>query len=496
MTRFLIPFPAAVPLISCVDDPYQDEAVKSEDGKTDSSALGVFLDADVRRQARHRLVVGRQARRSRIAAALHGRPAQRHERGRSHRQGRRSPNIVRRPRSSGKTQITYTREAARRLGQAQRTCRRRSTLKLPLDISYAGQEAFATKYKHDCVDCGAHDVDAGSMFYYFRPNASGCTLAAADVDTVDGHARAEPGADDRQVPRVQQGLGGQHAQRRRDLRQVRRRRDDGERRRHRRVQRVRRRDEDRARDAQPHHGPGDVPSSPGVDAPDIEFNATLPDGKKIKVVALLTDNVRTASSRPAFRARYEALSTRADFIVYNGHAGLGTNVRALAAAGKWVAGPVRRRLHERLRHVRVHRRRAQPRAQGRQPRRHDRLQVHRHRQQRRCRRSSHELADTSMAMFRGLLALRRRRRPTSRSSRNIDSSQLVLVTGEQDNTFTPGGGGTPTPWAGLNDERHASRATPSKTLDDADARGGQLRVRDDRHRRRRPLRPRRQRADD
>ena len=46
----------------------------------------------------------------------------------------------------------------------------------------------------------------------------------------------------------------------------------------------------------------------------------------------------TASQNPTFRARYESLSTRADFIVYNGHAGLGSNIRALASAGKWVAG--------------------------------------------------------------------------------------------------------------------------------------------------------------
>ena len=50
-----------------------------------------------------------------------------------------------------------------------------------------------------------------------------------------------------------------------------------------------------------------------------------------------------------------------------------------------------------------------------------------------------------------------RRRPTSRSSRNVDSSQVVIVTGEQDNTFTPGGGGQPQPWAGLND--HGAVAT-------------------------------------
>ena len=40
-----------------------------------------------------------------------------------------------------------------------------------------------------------------------------------------------------------------------------------------------------------------------------------PTARRSTVVALLTDNVNTGLQQPAFRARYEALSTRADFIV-------------------------------------------------------------------------------------------------------------------------------------------------------------------------------------
>src|SRR4029079_8312326 len=80
----------------------------------------------------------------------------------------------------GKTQITYTAKLPviwnKRNGPPTSI-----DLKLPLDISYSGQEAFATKYKDKCVDFGAHDVDSGSMFYYFRPRNSGCNLAAADI---------------------------------------------------------------------------------------------------------------------------------------------------------------------------------------------------------------------------------------------------------------------------------------------------------------------------
>jgi hypothetical protein len=69
--------------------------------------------------------------------------------------------------------------------------------------------------------------------------------------------------------------------------------------------------------------------------PDITFSGKLPGGETIEIVSFLVDNIRTTSA--AFNARYEALSTRADMIAYNGHAGLGQNVQALARKGRWVA---------------------------------------------------------------------------------------------------------------------------------------------------------------
>ncbi|MEO6576211.1 MAG: hypothetical protein ABIP89_20315, partial [Polyangiaceae bacterium] len=82
--------------------------------------------------------------------------------------------------------------------------------------------------------------------------------------------------------------------------------------------------------------PPSLPDAPGASAPDVEFSATLVGGRRVKVNALLVDDVSNASD--AFYARYEALSTRADLIAYNGHAGLGQNVRALARKGSFVPG--------------------------------------------------------------------------------------------------------------------------------------------------------------
>jgi len=191
--------------------------------------------------------------------------------------------------------------------------------------------------------------------------------------------------------------------------------------------------------------PATIPTSPGVSTPDIEFSATLPDGKRIHVVALLVDNVREGGA--AFEDRYEALSTRADYIVYNGHAGLGANVRKLASMGRWVAGQyvvvfmngcdtyayvddALFRAHAAVnpgdttgsKHVDI--------ALNAMPS------------------YFSNMADATMAMFRGLLG-HGSPKTYEQIFREVSSSQVILVTGEHDNSFTPGGGGTPTEWDGL-----------------------------------------------
>jgi hypothetical protein len=209
-------------------------------------------------------------------------------------------------------------------------------LTLPKDVSYAGQEAFTAKYNPACVEWGAHDVDAGSMWYYYRPDRSGCQLADADVVKVTAavsvstinstgkypeyhkvwednrlkvvaiFGKYEDGAtssSDAGIAAFNEFVGMmQRTLASYDLVTV----------------------------------PATIPDSPGVANPDISFTGTLPGGRTIEVTALLVDNI--ASTTAEFDARYNALSSRADLIAYNGHAGLGQNVRALARKGNWVSG--------------------------------------------------------------------------------------------------------------------------------------------------------------
>ena len=321
------------PVAGCVEsDPFEGEGIKT-DGKEDASANGVFVDATFEGKL---LTDSSWNDKQTVLDQLMYTVGQLNGFTAVGRVDKAEVTNIQKTTVNGKTQITY--KAKLPVIWDKRTVPGDVDIKLPLDISYAGQEAFATKYKHDCVDWGAHDVDAGSMFYYFRPNASGCNIAAADMHKVTAQLTPSPAQTTGKFPEYNKiwedntlnvvAIFGKY--------------EDGA---------------TSAGDA----GisaynefiaamkselstrnlttvPASVPSSPGVSTPDIEFNATLPDGKKIKVVALLTDNVNAGLQMTAFRQRYESLSTRADFITYNGHAGLGSNIRALAAAGKWVAG--------------------------------------------------------------------------------------------------------------------------------------------------------------
>jgi hypothetical protein len=201
--------------------------------------------------------------------------------------------------------------------------------------------------------------------------------------------------------------------------------------------------------------------------PDIEFRASIGGGKSVHVVALLVDNVRAALETTAFRARYEALSTRADLIVYNGHAGLGSNVRALARYGRWVAGQ----------YVIVFQNGCDTFAYV------DSALNDAHKQINPDDTTGHKyidivtnampsffanMAGASMALFRGL---KKHAEPQTYETifRSVDRSQVVLVSGEQDNVFQPGGGGgAPQPWAGLRDSgtiaRNAEKRWVTPTL--------------------------------
>lgn len=209
------------------------------------------------------------------------------------------------------------------------------TFQLPRAVGYSALEEFTESYMHDCVDWGAHDVTSGVMWYYYRPERSGCQLDEADIvnieATVSESALGTTGRypeyhkvwEDEELRvvaifgKVEEGAtsndGGITAYNN-FVRAIRRQFADND----------------------IIETPEDVPSSPGVEHPDVTIEATLDDGRRVHVVALMVDNVRSAGYE--FDQRYEELSSSADLIIYNGHSGLGANIRALASKGSWVEG--------------------------------------------------------------------------------------------------------------------------------------------------------------
>ena len=209
-------------------------------------------------------------------------------------------------------------------------------LALPKDTSTAGISAFTEKHKHSCVDWGAHEVDTGSMWYYYRPRQNGCDIKPEEVVSVTATAAKSTQNTTKKYPEYHKvwednrlevvaifgkyeanatsgdvGIDGFNsfvAMMKREL---------------------------RALTPTVATTPSNVADTPGPATADVSFEATLADGKVVKVTALLVDAITQVPV--GFDARYESLTPTADVIAYNGHAGLGQNVRALARKGKWAA---------------------------------------------------------------------------------------------------------------------------------------------------------------
>jgi hypothetical protein len=311
------------------------------------------------------------------------------------------------------------------------------TLELPRLGTAAGYTAFTDKYKASCVDWSAHDVTSGSMWYYFRPHASGCQLASEDIvvttatvspsdnSTVGKYPEYDLVWEDNRFEviaifgKYEDGATASS--------------DAG-------IAAYNKFTRD-AKSALTSYGvtstPSNVPYSPGVAMPDITFTATIATGKTLEVTALLVDNVRTAG--PAFDARYADLSGTADFIAYNGHAGLGANVRALAQKGEWIEGQyaiVFMNGCDTFAYIDTYLWDAHAAVNDDDPNGTKYLDIA-------TNAMPSYFASTANATMTFIKALMNFNEPRTYEQifAGVDSAQIVLVSGEEDNSFVPGGGG-------------------------------------------------------
>lgn len=323
------------------------------------------------------------------------------------------------------------------------------TLRLPRDVSSSGQQSFMDKYGHACVDYGAHDVDAGILWYYYRPDRQDCHLEAADIVDVaatvshsdiettgkypeyhevwkDGVLRVvaifgkyEDGATANDA-----GISGYN----RFVRAI--------------------------RDELSGHSlvtePAELPSSVGVETPEIVLRASMGEGRDVEVHAMLVDSIQSADA--TFNARYAELSTRADLIAYNGHSGLGANIRALARKGRWEAEQyvvVFMNGCDTYAYVDAALAEAHAAVNPDDPNGTKHLDI--------VTNAMPSLFSSmpyaTMALVRGLLSYDQPR-TYEQIFEDIDSSQVVLVSGEQDNVYVPGDAPPPPPpggWTGMEE---------------------------------------------
>jgi hypothetical protein len=180
----------AGPLAACTseDDPYEGEIVKDEDGKADTSAAAVFMDMEFDGQL---LTDSSWNAEQTVKDQLLYTIGQLNGKNSVGRLDKVQLTNVVKTTEAGKHQDHLPREDAGLVGQQDQPAVEREA-DVPADMSYAKLDAFATSYGHSCVDFGAHDVDSGSMWYYFRPERSGCTFTAADVFKVTASLTVSP----------------------------------------------------------------------------------------------------------------------------------------------------------------------------------------------------------------------------------------------------------------------------------------------------------------
>ncbi len=208
------------------------------------------------------------------------------------------------------------------------------TLTLPHRIDGAGQTAFMQKYSASCNDGEGASIMLTNYWYHYRPHASGCALDAADVTTTTAAVTVNRGNTTGRYPEYHKvwedgalkvvAVFGKYAKLATDPY------DPGISAYNEFV------DTARATLGDPTTVPANLPPSPGVAAPDVTLEKTFPDGRSVAITAILVDEVQSAPA--TFDKRYAELTPGADVILYDGHAGLGANVRALATKGQFFPG--------------------------------------------------------------------------------------------------------------------------------------------------------------
>jgi hypothetical protein len=266
---------------------------------------------------------------------------------------------------SGRKRVRY--HAAMPVGVGSKTSVPKTfSFRLPLDVSDAGQSAFTTKYSRQtdndpnirCAAWEGHELSSGNMWYYYRPNQPKCKLEAADIMVAPSSIVASPDNRNNSYPEYDKiwadnvlsvvaiyGRYDEGSQSNTDpvvsaygLFTEKVKNSIGVNIKDWKVSRL---------------DPATLTLVPlekmpvfvGNESPLLTWEGTRTDGRKIRIDALLTNGSTLRAQSPGqtgyevtFNRWYNERSKEADLIVYTGHAGLGSNVRALTRKGTFVPG--------------------------------------------------------------------------------------------------------------------------------------------------------------
>ena len=196
------------------------------------------------------------------------------------------------------------------------------TFTLPLRVDATGAQGFWTKYAASCNDDDGDQVTVDNFWFHYRPHTQGCSIAPADVALATASAAMSTVNTVAKYPEYHRvwedgmltvaAVFGKY-------------------------------EPGATSDSDPGIAAYDefvssVAAELGVTAP--AAGAANPDltlrSGNVAVTVLLTDKLALAPL--AWQKRFAEVSTNADLILYNGHAGLGLNVRALANMGQFFPG--------------------------------------------------------------------------------------------------------------------------------------------------------------
>jgi hypothetical protein len=209
---------------------------------------------------------------------------------------------------------------------------------LPRDVSHTGTQHFADRYTSGCLDWHAHDVTPGIFWYYYRPEKRGCDLDENDIVRLPVEISPSSTQSKGKYPEYHKvweddslevvALFGM-------VKEDGGRWDGGVSGYNQFIEAVMNALSIGTYETEP----AEIPGNPGsLEEPidQVLIRGTLPDGRTVKVSVFLIESVTRAPN--TVWEKYEELTPTADFIVYNGHSGLGQNIRRLASRGEWSTG--------------------------------------------------------------------------------------------------------------------------------------------------------------